>query len=107
MLGLSLHRRTMSLFDTSKCNPITMRDIMKTNGNQEMLRTMSQRHRVNNTMYSIPFADRLMGIHSCTLWETLHVVDQGLTMYVVESFHDVLGENDAGKTDKVTYNAFF
>ena len=97
----------MSLFDTSNCVPITMRDVRDTNGNQERLRVMSQRHRVDNAMYRLPFADRLMGVHGCSPWETLHVMDQGLTMYVVESFHDILGEKDAGKTDKATYNAFF
>ena len=97
----------LSLYDTSNCVPITMKDLRDTNGNQEMLRLMSQRHRVDNAMYRLPFADRLRGIHGCSPWETLHVFDQGLTMYIVESFHDILGEKDAGKIDKATYNAFF
>ena len=28
-------------------------------------------------------------------------------MHAVESFHDILGDEDAGKIDKATYNAFF
>ena len=45
-------------------------------------------------------SSRLVGTHWCTLWETLHVFDQGLISYITESLYDILGEKTAGKAPK-------
>ena len=97
----------LSKFGSRKSRPITMRDIVATEGNEERLRLISQRYRVKNALYPLPFADRLMGIHGCTPWETLHVIDQGLLKYIVESLHDIIGEKDAGRAEKDAFTKMF
>ena len=56
----------LSKFGTHRSKPITMRDIVNTGGREEMLRLLSQRYRVKNALYLLPFADRIMGVHGCT-----------------------------------------
>ena len=50
-------RELMSKFDPNKCVPLTMRDILNTNGDPVKLHAVSQRHRVPNAFYRLPFAD--------------------------------------------------
>ena len=97
----------LSKFGTHRSVPITMRDIVNCGGKEDSLRLLSQRYNVKNALYRLPFADRIMGVHGCTPWETLHVIDQGLLKYIVESIHDIIGEKDAGKTDKDAFTKFF
>jgi hypothetical protein len=84
-----------------------MKTIIGTDGDEEKLRQISQRHRVKNAFYNLPLSDRIRGIHGCTPWETLHVFDQGLIAYIMESFHDIIGEKTAGKAEKSEFNEFF
>ena len=48
-----------------------------------------------------------MGPHGCTPWETLHVFDQGMLQYIVESLHDIFGEKSAGKRQKDAFVKLF
>ena len=84
-----------------------MRDSIQTNGNEERLRLISQRYRVPNAFYRLPLADRVMGIHGCTPFETLHAIDHGLIEYQVETFRDIIGEKQARKAEKALYNQYF
>ena len=98
---------SLSIFDSSQCIPKTYRDIINTHGNKELLRKLSLRYRVVNSLYTLPLSNRSRGIFGCTPWESLHVFDQGLFGYIMESFHDIFGEKSAGKTDKERFNNFF
>ena len=71
-------RELMSKFDPDKCVPLTMRDILNTNGDPVKLNGISQRYRVPNAFYCLPFADRLMGVAGTCRWETMHAIDLGL-----------------------------
>lgn len=93
-------RSEISLFDPDICKPFTLKDIVETGGSEEKLKALSQRYRIENAFYKLPFADRLMGCHGSTPWETLHVFDQGLGKYVPESLHDIIGVKSAGKLEK-------
>ena len=97
----------LSSFKPEHCKPLTLKDIIKTDGEEESLRRISQRYKVLNALYTLPFADRLMGPHGCTPWETLHVFDQGLLQYIVESLHDIFGEKSAGKREKDSFVKLF
>ena len=100
-------REMLSMFDSTQCHPKTMRDIVDTRGSQELLRQLSQRYRIENAFYNLPMSDRHRGIFGCTPWETLHVFDQGIFMYITEAFHDIFGEKTAGRADKEKFNDFF
>ena len=100
-------RDKLSAFDSSACIPKTMRDIVASGGDPTALKKLSLRHGVSNALYNLPLSDRSRGIFGCTPWETLHVFDQGLIQYVMESFHDIFGEKTAGKTSKEKYNNYF
>ena len=100
-------RESLSSFDSSKCLYKSLNSIIRTSGNQEQLRKISQRYRVVNAFYNLPMSDRTRGIFGCTPWETLHVFDQGILMYIMESFHDIVGEKTAGKSEKQKFNDFF
>ena len=83
-----------------------MRDILNTNGDPAKLHAISQRHRVPNTFYRLPFADRMMGVAGACTWETMHAIDLGLIEYQIESFHDILGEKNAAAADKKMFNQY-
>jgi len=100
-------RDKLSTFDSSVCIPKTMADIVRSGGQPMELKKMSLRHGFSNALYNLPFSDRQRGIFGCTPWETLHVFDQGLIQYVMESFHDIFGEKSAGKNNKEKYNNYF
>ena len=71
----------MSKFDSDKCVPLTMRDIIKPSGDQEKLHDIFQRYRVPNAFYHLPFAERVMGVAGACTWETMHTIDLGLVEY--------------------------
>ena len=77
-----------------------MRDILNTNGDPVKLHDISQRHRVPNAFYRLPFADRMMGVAGACTWETMHAIDLGLIEYQIESFHDILGGKNVAAADK-------
>ena len=95
-------RERLSAFDSNTCFPKSMNDIVMSAGQETVLRGMSLRHGVSNSMYNLPMSDRTRGIFGCTPWETLHVFDQGLIQYVMESFHDIFGEKSSGKKKQRT-----
>ena len=69
-----------------------MRDILNTSGDPVKLHGISQRYRVPNAFYCLPFAGYLMGVSGACMWETMHAIDLGLLEYQTESFRDILGE---------------
>ena len=84
-----------------------VKDIVNTNGNYHKLKAISQRYHVPNALYFLPFADRIMGVNECTPWEILHTINIGLQTYKVESFHDIIGEKDAGRLENTLYNQYY
>ena len=100
-------KSSLSKFDVNSCKPKTLQDVILTRGDTELLRQLSLRSHIVNAFYSLPMSDRERGIFGCTPWETLHVFDQGIFLYVMESFHDIFGEKTAGKSNKEKFNRFF
>ena len=76
-----------------------MQDVADTKGNVTLLNTLGFRPGLVNAFF---FADKLRHIFGSTPFEWLHMVLQGLYKYQVDSFHDMIGEKDAGKIRSVT-----
>ena len=94
-------------FGPEEFDPLTVQDVADTRGNAALLNKLGLRPGLVNAFYSLPFADKLRHIFGSTPFERLHVFLQGLYKYQVESFHDMIGEKDAGKKDKECYNNHF
>ena len=77
-----------------------MKNILDIRGNQVALHSICQRYRVPNAFYRLPFADRMMGVAGACTWETMHAINLVLIEYQIESFHDILGEKNAGAAQK-------
>ena len=84
-----------------------MKNILDTGGSELGLHSIHQRYRVENAFYRLPFADRMMGVAGACTWETMHAIDLGLIEYQIESFHDILGEKNAGAAKKKLFNKYF
>ena len=62
---------------------------------------------VHQTHSTDSFADQVMGIYGCTLFETLHAINHGLIRYHVEALHNIIEEKTVGKAEKALYNQYF
>ena len=96
-----------SSFDDDDFQPLTMRDVVACQGDSKKLHVLGIRSCVNNVFYSLPFADRTRGIFVSTPFERLHVFSLGIFQYIIESFHDMIGEKDTKKAEKDEYNSHF
>ena len=90
----------LSSFLPGRCIPLTTKKILDTRGNQVALHAICQRYRVPNAFYRLPFADRMVGVAGACTWETMHTIALGLIEHQIESFHDILGEKNAGAAQK-------
>ena len=100
-------REWLCSFVPGQCIPLTMTNILDTRGKKDALRSISQRYRVPNAFYRLPFADRMMGVAGACTWEAMHAIELGLIEYQIESFHDILGEKKAGAAQKKMFNKYF
>jgi hypothetical protein len=104
---LSLFTCKLSVLDPNTCKPLTMKDIVNIKGNYHKLKAILQHYRIPNMLYFLQFAGRIMGINEYNPLEILYTINIGLQVYEVESFHDIIGEKDAGKLEKTLYNQYF
>ena len=88
------------------CEPITLDDVKKCEGDAEKLRQISQRP-IDNVFDHLPMGNILRGIFASCPFETLHVFDQGLLKYLCESLNDMIGLKDANKQDKDKLDGIF
>lgn len=96
-----------------QCTPITLKEVAdgqaedmelgqagKTGSN---LHSMSQRPMEDNVFDHLPMANEKRGIHACTNFETLHVMDQGLYKHICKLIDDFISD----KTNKDKLNEIF
>ena len=93
--------------DPDDFDPLTCKDVVNCQGKVSKLTALGLRPHLYNVFFSLPFADRHRGVFGSTPFERLHVFNQGIFKHIVQSFHDIIGEKDAGKKDKAYYNNHF
>ena len=80
---------------------VSMKDLWELDGDQEKEKAISF-YDIENFASLLPLADRHLGVIGMTPQEILHVLEQGLFDYGLQSIHDIIGPR---KTNEATKHA--
>ncbi len=85
-----------------RCLPITLEAILDANGEEtdDHLKLLSH-HRLDNAFHKVCFGNDDQGIHGCSPPEMLHLYQQGLYKYALESFINSLTKEQCRALDQL------
>jgi hypothetical protein len=92
-----------------QCEYITLQDYsdhkamyttLKTKGEKKLLNSEFSKHCINNAFVDVnlPLSDSVYGIFRMTPPERLHVLGEGITVYMFDCLRNIIGDKGVGKT---------
>ena len=91
---------------TSNCTLFTLHMYHTTHQTSTGLDRYSKYY-IDNAFIDVPISDQVHGIFGVTMSEMLHVMGNGLSKYMFQSGHDIIGPKDQERKEKEDFDDLF